>query len=73
MFSINVILWRVSVGAVGWSEWRWGLGVSRIAGSAHGSGLPTLLEPVALPVHLKDVNGESETVQQGAGECVSAH
>ena len=36
-------------------------------GSAHGLGLPTLFEAVALGVHLKDVNAVSETIQQGAG------
>ena len=55
VFSINVTLRRASVGALSWSECG-GLCVSRIAGSAHGSGLPTLLEAVALAVHLKDVN-----------------
>ena len=49
-----------------------GLCVSRVAGSAHGSGLPTLLEAVALPVHLQDVNAVSETVQQGAGQPLRA-
>ena len=34
-------------------------------GSAHGLGLPTLFEAVALGVHLKDVNAVSETIQQG--------
>ena len=47
---------------------RQGLCVSRIAGSAHGLGLPTLLEAVALAVHLQDVNSVSEAVQQGAGQ-----
>ena len=49
-----------------------GLCVSRVAGSAHGSGLPTLLEAVALPVHLQDVNAVSETVHQGAGQPLRA-
>ena len=49
-----------------------GLCVSRVAGSAHGGGLPTLLEAVALPVHLQDVNAVSEAIQQGAGESLRA-
>ena len=51
---------------------RQGLCVSRIAGSAHGLSLPTLLEAVALPVHLQDVNSVSEAVQQGAGQPLRA-
>ena len=51
--------------------WR-GLCVSRIAGSAHGLGLPTLFEAVALAVHLQDVNAVSEAVEQSAGESLRA-
>ena len=40
--------------------------------SAHGRGLSTLREAVALPVHLKDVNAVSEAVQQGAGQSLRA-
>ena len=51
---------------------RRGLCVSRIAGSAHGLGLPALPEAVALAVHLQDVNSVSEAVQQGAGQPLRA-
>ena len=34
--------------------------------------MPTVLEAVALAVHLKDVNAVSEAVQQGAGEPLRA-
>ena len=39
---------------------------------ATGSGLPTLLEAVALAVHLKDVNAVSEAVQECAGQPLRA-
>ena len=51
---------------------RRGLCVSKIAGSAHGLGLSTLLEAVALAVNLQDVNAVSEAVQQGAGQPLRA-
>ena len=35
-------------------------------------GLSALLEAVALPVHLQDVNSVSEAVQQGAGQPLRA-
>ena len=64
MFSENVTMIEVE-------RMRFSLCVSSVASRAQG-GVPTLLEAVALAVHLKDVNAVSEAVQQCAGEPLRA-